>query len=459
MTDAAGLQQQLRDAVEKASRPEQPKPPTGLPTSVSADLMQPVSRSARIMSLSLVTAILAAIAWSVHAEIEERTAGQGTVVPAGKVQLVQNLEGGIISAIAVKTGDRVSKDQLLLRIDPTGADSSLKKNREYLAGFRAKIIRFTARLANKPLEYSTDFTARYPDLVKQNLDLYKARSQEIKAALSALDQRARQKLQEKTETESHIRTLKAAIAIADEELAMTTRLARDAVVSKAELLAARSKSNDLAGQLEALELSLPRLRAGLAEINNLKQEKQSRFEAETLGRLNETQVKYAALGQTIKADRDKVKRTEVRSPVAGIVKTLHINTIGQVVKPGADLVEIVPVEETLLVETRIRPRDIAFLSPGQKAVVKLTAYDYALYGSLKGRLERIGADSITNERGETYYVVDVRTNENYLQHKDKKLPIKPGMVAQVDIMTGKKTIFNYMTKPMHRMANEALRER
>ncbi|HFC05600.1 MAG TPA: HlyD family type I secretion periplasmic adaptor subunit [Rhizobiales bacterium] len=470
--DAAALQQKLQQAIndgqlKAGQRAEMAKEqklaprqaPSGLPSSASADLMKPPSRSARLMSLSLAAAVFAAIIWAKFAYLEEVTRGQGKVVPASKVQVVQNLEGGIIRDIAIRPGAVVHKGQLLLKIDPTGFDAKLNEHREQVAGLKARIVRLSARLDGKELSYDKAFAAAYPILVAQNRKLYASRSNELKAALAALDQKAAQKQQEMTEIKARKASLARAVAIARQELDLTAKLARDQIVSKAELLAAQGKENDLAGQLEAAELALPRLAAGLAEIRNMRQEKNNSFKADILARLNDSQIKYSALEKTIEGDTDRVQRTEVRSPVDGIVKALYTSTIGQVVKPGADLVEIVPQDDSLLVETRIRPQDIAFLRIGQKAVVKLTAYDYALYGSLEGKLVRIGADSITGKKGETYYLVDVRTNENHLSRNGKNLPIIPGMVAGVDILTGEKTVLNYMTKPMHRMASEALRER
>jgi adhesin transport system membrane fusion protein len=463
MSDAADLQKKLQQALDdgakKATELAPRKAPTGLPSSASADLMQAPARSARILSLSLITAVVATIAWSRLAVVEEVTAGQGRVVPASKVQLVQNLEGGIIAKIAIKPGATVKKGQLLLQIDPTGFGSKLKERGEEIAGLKARIARLQAERDGTALNYDEKFAADFPLLVAQNHQLYLTRMREIKASLAAFDEKARQKAQEIREITARRASLKRAHAIAVRELELTARLAKDAVVSKSELLLAQARENDLGGQLEAAILSLPRLAAGLQEIDSLKREKKNNFRADVLARLNQAQIKFAALSQSAAGDADRVKRTEVRSPVDGIVKALHTTTIGQVVKPGADLVEIVPQNDSLLIETRIRPQDIAFLRQGQKAVVKLTAYDYALYGSLEGKLVRIGADSIVDEKGNAWYVVDVRTNENYLKRQNQNLPIIPGMVAQVDILTGEKTIFNYMTKPMHRMANEALRER
>ena len=464
MSDARHLQEDLKAALssEGAERPDassSPAPEAGIPRAASADLMRPPLAAARFLSLSLVAVVLAAIGWSSQAVVEEVSRGEGRIIPAGKVRTVQYLEGGIVKAIAVREGDRVKKGQLLLRMDPVGAGSLLDKNRALAAGLQARILRLRAELAGRPLRYDAAFAAAHPRLVAQNRRLFEERRREIASALAALEEKARQKRQEIRETKARIASLDRAVAIAREELELITPLARDRVVPRARLLAARGKLNDLEGERKVLSLSLPRLEAALSEIAARARERRAAFRAETLSRLNEAQVKHAALTQSLRADADKLRRTEVRSPVDGIIKTLFVNTIGQVIRPGGDIAEIVPLSDSLLVETRIRPRDIAFLRPGQRAVVKLTAYDYALYGALEGRLARIGADSITDDRGRTYYLAYVRTRRNSLLHDGRELPVIPGMMAQVDIVTGRKTLLRYLTKPLHRMASESFRER
>ncbi len=453
---AASASAQGRDA---PAAPPAPEAGLGLPRSAGADLMRPPLAAVRFLSLSLAAAVLVGIAWASQAVMEEVARGEGRIIPAGKLRTVQYLEGGIVKAIAVKEGDRVRRGQLLLRMDPVASGSLLDKNRALLAGLQAKIIRLRAELAGSPLRYEEAFEKTHPRLVAQNRKLFDARRREIRSALAALEEKARQKRQEIREARARLSSLEQAVEIARQELQLIEPLARDRVVSRASLLAARGKLNDLEGQRQVLALSLPRLEAALDEIAARARERRSAFRAEALSRLNEAQIKHAALAQSLRADADKLRRTEVRSPVDGIIKTLFVNTIGQVVKPGGDIAEIVPLSDNLLVETRIRPRDIAFLRPGQRAVVKLTSYDYAIYGALEGSLLRIGADSITDRRGRTYYLAYVRTRSNSLASGGRQLPVILGMMAQVDIVTGRKSLLQYLTKPLHRMASDSFRER
>ncbi|MDH3738760.1 MAG: HlyD family type I secretion periplasmic adaptor subunit, partial [Alphaproteobacteria bacterium] len=243
------------------------------------------------------------------------------------------------------------------------------------------------------------------------------------------------------------------------ELDLMRPAVAEGIVSRVELFRTESRVNDLDGQLSAARLSLPRIQAALAEAKQRLEERESQFRSEALLERNAIEVELTALTETISAEQDRVARTDVRSPVDGIIKEINVTTIGQVVQPGLDLVEIVPLDDSLLIEAEVRPADIAFLRPGQPAVVKLTAYDFTLYGTLHGELERISADTIEDEQGERFYKILVRTQRNYLGEEAAGNSILPGMVAQVDVITGKKSVLQYITSPLLRVQGQALRER
>lgn len=431
----------------------------GLPTAISADLLKPPPPALNALLLSLVALVALFVAWSAFATVEESTRGEGRIVPASRVQLVQNLEGGIIDALLVREGDRVAKGDVLLRIDPTKAGSNLGETRERILGLRAEVARLEAETENRPLEFPRDVAEDAPVLVAQQHEHHRTRSLELQAALSAFDSQARQREQEILELNARIRTQQQAVSINTAEIDMLRPLVQKGSASQASLLAAEKQLNEASGSLEAAVLALPRVEAQQSEVMDRKQERLASFRADALQKLTNARIELAALKEQDKGTADTLARTTVRAPVAGIVKTLHVNTIGQVVKPGSDLVEIVPVNDTLLVEARIRPQDIAFLRPGQPALVKITAYDFSLYGGLDGQVEQIGADSITDEKGETFYLIRVRTGSNQLRHGDRNLPIIPGMVAQVDVKTGSKTVLTYIIKPLTRMRQDALHER
>lgn len=436
-----------------------PGRPTGIPTAISADLLRPLPKGLNALLLSLIGMVGAFILWAANATLQETTKGRGRVIPASKIQLVQNLEGGIIRKILVREGATVRAGDVLLRIDPTQAGSSLGKTRQRMRGLQALIARLEAEVEGRALSFPRSLEDQGADFLSQQRDQFEERKRELNAGLSALDYQAEQRAQELVELNAKIDNLKASLAIAAAQLAMIRPLARSHAASRADLLSARAKVNDIKGALRAAQLAVPRVRAQHLEVLDRRKEKLSAFRAEALKKLSNARVELSVLTESGRGAADTLARTIVRAPVAGIVKTVHVTTPGQVVKPGSDLVEIVPLDDALLIEARVRPRDIAFLRPGQKAIVKLTAYDFALYGGLKGKLEGIGADSITNKRGETYYVIRVRTSQSHLAHGDKALPILPGMVAEVDILTGSKTVLAYLTKPLTRMRHDALRER
>ncbi|MEO1206252.1 MAG: HlyD family type I secretion periplasmic adaptor subunit [Pseudomonadota bacterium] len=445
------------------TREPPPKPtaqrPSGVPTAVSADLLRPHPKGPSILMISLVGVVAAFITWAAFAKIEEATRGEGRVIPASKIQLVQNLEGGIVREIGVREGDRIRAGDIILRIDPTQADASFGETQERVLGLIALTARLEAELADKPLTFPADLTKTAPALVARQRETYTARKRELEAALATLQSQFQQRQQELIELNGKVEILQTSLEIAKSQQAILAPLAKSRSVSRSELLAADAKVNDTFGQLRAAQLAIPRVKLQADEARQRRAEKVSAYRAEALEKLSEARVELAALQEVNKRSADKLARTIVRAPADGIVKTVHVTTIGQVVQPGIDLIEIVPLNDTLLIETRIRPQDIAFLRPGQPARVKLTAYDFALYGGLNGKVENIGADSVTNDKGETYYLIKIRTDGVQLEHGGKDLPVIPGMVAQVDVLTGQKTVLAYLTKPLTRMRDEALRER
>jgi membrane fusion protein, adhesin transport system len=426
---------------------------------LSRDPLAHPSRMMLFMTLALVALVIVAFCWAALAEVDEMTRGEGKVIPASRVQVVQNLEGGIVRRIATREGAMVREGDVILQIDSTGFGSSMEERREKMLGLQAVVTRMTAQADGIALVFPDKLAQQRPQLIHEQEQLYQHRVSEIAAALSGLDLQVAQRRQEIEEVKAKIASLARALEIAREEYALTEPLVQSGSAARIELIRLDARVNDTAGMLEASRLALPRIESALAEAQSRRKEKELNERADLRGQLSEARVQLAALEQTLKADIDRVDRTEVRAPVTGLVKTLHVTTLGQVVKPGVDIVEIIPTDDSLLIETRIRPQDIAFLRPGLGAVVRLTAYDYTLYGALNAKVEHIGADTISNERGETFYLVRARTDRATLEKDGRSLPIIPGMVANVDILTGKKTILAYLAKPITRLRSEALRER
>ncbi len=433
--------------------------PIGMPTAVSADLLEPPRRLRRVSVLALAALLGVAGVWAANAAMTEFTVGQGKVIPARKVQVVQNLEGGIVRAIAVREGQMVRQGDLLMSIDPTAPGAQLGEAREKAAALTIMIARLDAELKGGQPAFPPEIARRRPDLAANELALFESRRREIESALSALDLQARQREQEVVEIRSKIENLKVSLGLAQREQEMIRPLLVAGAASRIEGIRTEAKVVETEGALRAAELALPRVEAALAEVRDRRREKADSQRSEALGKLSQSESELAGLTQAMRNSEDKLRRTDMTAPVNGIVKSLHVTTIGQVIQPGLSAIEIVPVDETLLVEAQVRPQDIAFLRPGLDATVKLSAYDFTIYGGLPGKLEHIGADSVTTEKGETYFVIRVRTDANTLRHRDRELPIIPGMVAEVEIKTGQKTVLQYLLKPVTKMQQQALRER
>ena len=398
-------------------------------------------------------------AWASWAELDEVTRGEGKVIPSSQVQVVQNLEGGIVAEIPVREGAIVEPGEVLVRIDDVRAASELRESRQRYLALQGALSRLRAEVDDVPVAFAPEIMTEASGVAQSEGALYRARKEALQSELEILRSQAAQREQELTELATRLGQLERSHALALEELEITEPLAASRVVSRVQLLRLEREVNDLAGELEATRLAVPRVEAALREATRRIDERQLSFRAEAQRELTAVQAEAAALQEVITAEADMVSRTEVRSPVRGTVKQLFVNTVGGVIQPGADLVEIVPLEDNLLVEAKVRPADIAFLRPGQPAVVKVTAYDFAIYGGLDAVVEDISADTIMDERGESFYRVRVRTHESALHEAGEPLPIIPGMTTQVDILTGEKTVLDYLLKPILRAKERALRER
>lgn len=413
----------------------------------------------------LAVAVLLAVAllWAALAKVDEVTHAEGQIIPSSQVQVVQNLEGGIVQEIRVREGDVVDKGQILLRIDATRFASSYQEGRLKYLALLAQVSRLTAETEGKPLQIPAEVEQEAPQLAEDARRLYRTRQQELASTVQILEQQRDQRRQELAEMRSLAGQLERSHALLRDEYQRTAPLAQEGVISQVELLRLQRQLNETRGDLDGVRLRLPAARAALAEAESKIEDARIKFRTEAQAQLNEAKAELAATAQSNTAALDRVTRTAVRSPVRGTVKRLKVTTIGGVVQPGMDLVEIVPLEDNLLVEAKVQPRDIAFLHPGQRAMVKLTAYDSTIYGALEATLEHISADAITEEDGRgderSYFLVRVRTLERGYVKDGESLPIIPGMTASVDILTGRKSVLTYLLWPIERARERALRER
>lgn len=400
-------------------------------------------------------------AWAWTYEIEEVTRGTGRVVPSQQLQVVQSLEGGIVSDISVREGDVVQKEAQLMRIDDTRAGSDLGELREREAALLAAQIRIEAEAqGQEEIVFPPELEARAPEAVAAERAVFLSRRKQLRAEIAVLEDKRAQREAALLESRATIAKLEAQLAPLSEEIALTEELAERGSVPRIELLRLQSQLAVVSGELEVSRARLPGIEASLREAKGQIGTARSAYVLTARERGAEISAELAVLREALRAATDKVTRTSLRSPVNGTVNRVHVTTVGAVVQPGAPLVEIVPGDDKLLIEAQIRPRDVAFIRPGLPASVKITAYDYLVYGALDGIVERIGADALEDAEGNQFFRVMVRTEENALPAAEQgALPISPGMVAQVDILTGRKTVLDYLLRPLRRAQAEALRER
>ena len=396
------------------------------------------------------------LAWASIAEIDEVTRGQGKVIPSGQLQIIQSMDGGIVSDILVREGETVAQGQVLLRIDPTRFLSSLRENRAQYLALQARSERLMALSEGRPFEPSAELLAEVPETVEREKTLYSSSLDSLNANISIAKQQLEQRQQELNEAYSKRDHVTRGLYLARKELSISKPLAASGAVSEMDLLRLEREVVRMSGESGQVAAQINRLHAAIQEAKKKIEEVELQFRNQVRNELSDVMGKLGTLTAGKSALADRVKHAEVKSPVRGKVKRLLINTVGGVVQPGRDLLEVVPLDDALLLEAQIIPKDIAFLRPGQEALVKFTAYDFSIYGGLKAVVEHIGADTIMDERGNVFYVIRVRTVESSL---GENLPIMPGMVAQVDVLTGKKTILRYLLKPVLRAKANAMKER
>lgn len=353
--------------------------------------------------------IIIGVVWANFTMVDEVTRGEGKVIPSSQVQVIQNLEGGIIEKIFVKEGEIVQKGQKLVKMDATRFQTTYDEERLKSLALKIKLERLTAEMQGGDFVPSKDLVEQMPEVVKAEEALFVSRKEQLHQLQTNLD-------------------------LALKEYNLTAPLVSKGAVSQVELIRLNRDISQLRGQ-----------------IND--------FKSKALTELNDTSALYNSSKQSALANKDRLQRTEILSPVKGIVKQIKITTIGGVSQPGADIMEIVPLEDTLLIESKVQPKDIGFVHLGQDAMIKIAAYDYSIYGGLKGKVESISADTLTDEKGVSYFLIRVRTQKNYLGPKERALYIIPGMTATMEILTGKKSVLHYLLKPLMKARENALTER
>jgi len=413
----------------------------------AAILEKSPSNMSRVLKIWIFT-IFAFILWAALAEIDEITRGDGKVVPYGENQVIQNLEGGIIESILVKEGELIKRGDVILKINNSKTFSTSATNIAKVNELKAKKLRLYAESNRLPFEKIDTEDKEFKKQIELALELYNSNKIEKTAQDQSMAQQIEQRKQELKEAKARIHSLKKSLEYVTEEILMTAPMVREGIKSKVDFLKLKREANGIQNDIEAASLSLPRLEYAIEEYRLKRQEVQQEFINKSKKELNELTAELNRLTQQQVAFSDQVERTMVKSPVDGIVQKFFVNTIGGVVKPGANLVEIVPTDKKLYLEIKIKPKDIAFIHPDAEAMVKISAYDFAIHGGLTGSVVSISPDTITDKKENTFYIIHVETDKNYLGSEEHPLKIIPGMLASVDIVTGKKTVMQYILKPI-----------
>lgn len=397
--------------------------------------------------------------WAAISQVDERVRGVGQVMPSSDVQVVQSLEGGILSEIMVNEGDLVKKDQILLKIADVQFASEGQGIEAQMMGLDAKRARLKAEASGQPFAMPEEIIKSYPDIAENEEKLYRSRQGELQNALNIIED-------EVHEAEANLSEVKAGIAkyskskeLLSHELDIAIDLVKKKAMPEIEKLKRERELNEASGNLASAIQARQSLEARLSAARKKEEERRGAFKSQALGELNDIEAKIANIKANLTSVNDKVNRAELRSPVDGIVQKLHIKTVGGVIQPAQKLVEVVPLADDLMIRAKIAPADVAFLKPGQDVKVKITAYDSQIYGTLNGKLERIGASTVEDSQGNAFFEIDVRTDKNYLGTEEVPLRIFSGMVSETEVITGKRTILTYLLKPVLRTKDRAFTEK
>lgn len=401
-------------------------------------------------------ALVLLLIWATFAQLDEVTRGDARVVPTSQVQIVQSVDGGVVEALLVKEGQIVEAGQLMMRVDPTRFVSNMQESRASQLSYQAKALRLEALTRGTAFNPPAELVREAPDVVAQEQRLYESRRAEIGAQLYISQAQLSQRRQELNEVTARRDQAERGLELMTKELNATRPMISTGAVSEVEVFRLEREVARLRGDMEQATAQISRVQSAILEASRKIEEVQLTSRNQMSGELSDTMNKLASLSQGGRALEDKVKHADIKSPVRGTVKRLLVNTMGAVVQPGKEVVEVVPLDDTLILEVQIVPKDIAFLRPGQQAMVKFSAYDFSIYGGLVADVINIGADSVIDEKGNAFYHVRVRTQKPSL---GANLPVIPGMVAQVDILTGKKSVLSYLLKPVLRAKANALTER
>ncbi|TVP93353.1 MAG: HlyD family type I secretion periplasmic adaptor subunit [Pseudomonadaceae bacterium] len=411
---------------------------------------------ARTLLYAVVLVVIGLLTWAAFAPLDEVAKGEGKVIPSRQLQIVQSLDGGIVRNIHVREGQIVEEGQSLITIDQTRFLSDLQERQAQATSLRAELLRLNALTSDQPLIFDEAFSQQSPELVENEIALYYSSLQELEEQKAIARNQLTQRQQDLREAQSASQQYQTTLRLTRDELQRTRPLLATGAVSEVDILRLERDVANLQGELERAHASMSRASAAIEEAGSKINEVQLSATNRWRSQMSEARARLDAIEQAETGLQDRVNRAELTAPVRGTVQRIMTNTIGGIITPGRDVIEIVPLDDQLLIEARIAPKDIAFVRPGQHAMIKFTAYDFAIFGGIPATVEHISADTITDERDNTFYLARLTTEKNAFA---PDLSIIPGMTTQVDIVTGQKTVLQYLLKPVLRATSEAMRER
>jgi len=413
----------------------------------------------RITALMICVLLGSLLVWATFAKLDEVSVAMGEVVPQGQLKVVQHLEGGIIERLEVAEGKRVKSGQVLVQLDLASGGTNREELIVQLDGLVLRKARLSAQIANKEPKFPVESSKRRPNLLRTEWQSYEAWKRALQTSLSVLEKQITQSEFEVKQLAAQRNAVLADLELSRQRLTMSASLLSEGLTPRMEHLVMKGEVEKLSGEAEVLKQSIPRAQASLAEARARYEEEKERNNRRSIENDAGVELQIARVNELLNRASDQVRRAIIRSPIDGVVKNMRYHTIGGVVKPGEPIMEIVPISDRLVVEAQLNPVDRGYVQEGQRAVVKISTYDFVRYGSLDGVVDRIGASTNTDPNGQPYYQVVVRTSKTYLGDQQGLLPITPGMQATVDIHTGTRSVLNYFIKPVLKLRNEAFRER
>lgn len=436
-----------------------PSKPRAYESISEASRMGEISRASSFLLFSMAATFTALVVWAGLSEVDTVAQSLGKVIPSARVQMLQSLEGGLIRGIHVTQGQAVDVGASLISLSPTQAGGDYQMRRQQTLALQARMARLQAEAEGLELKFPAELQKLSPEFTKVERASFDGRRAEQGIQAVMFDAQVEQRTKEVDEARIVIATAEKSLAGAREERLIMEKLVAQGLEPRIELVRLDRTIAEFEGRLASAKAVIPRAQQAIIEARARADSVQKQFRTQAREEFNRATADLRALEQSIPALEDRVERTELKAPVRGIVNRVFVNTVGGVAKPGDPLVELVPADDPLIVEAMVNPKDIGFVLVGQTARVKLTAYDYSLFGAMPGKVVQISPDAITNERGESFFTVRVETERTMFENLDKKLPIMAGMQAQIDIVTGSKTVLSYLMKPVIAVRESAFRER